>query len=239
MRQIGRGVFTSVYEFDSPMNGGKTLSKYNTTIDLKGVPEGKHVLTVYAVETGRYEKLGPVVEYYPFKITGSSSTHFAVDATPPSVLILSVENGTLEPSEVHADFFVNEPVQQVSYVLDGVENVTVSGNVTLSGLPSGVHSLTVYATDEAGNVGASETINFTVASQPTPSPSPSPSISPSPSPSASTSDQQPASSPNPQSATLPIQLAYASIGAAVVIAAIAVAVVYLRRRRQSTQTTAA
>ncbi len=121
-----RGI-SSIYEFGRPEYGDSTLSKFNTTIDLNGIPEGSHTITVYAIETGRYEKAAPdnssrggfIVEYYPFKITGSSSTHFTVDATPPSVSVLSVENGTLNASDVNVDFTVNEPVQQVSYVLDG------------------------------------------------------------------------------------------------------------------------
>jgi uncharacterized membrane protein YphA (DoxX/SURF4 family) len=49
----------------------------------------------------------------------------------------------------------------MEYVLDGTEKVPVEGNLTLH-LPNGNHTLTVYATDEAGNVGASETISFSV-----------------------------------------------------------------------------
>jgi hypothetical protein len=59
-------------------------------------------------------------------------------------------------------FSVSEPVSQITYSLDGQENVTVAGNSTLVGLSVGVHNVTVYAWDTAGNVGASETITFTV-----------------------------------------------------------------------------
>ena len=41
--------------------------------------------------------------------------------------------------------------------------MTVAGNVTLTGLTIGKHNVTVYAWDTAGNVGASETIIFTIA----------------------------------------------------------------------------
>ena len=61
------------------------------------------------------------------------------------------------------NFTVNEAVTLVSYSLDGQSNVTVAGNTTLTGLSVGAHNLTVYAWDTAGNVGASETITFTVA----------------------------------------------------------------------------
>jgi hypothetical protein len=35
--------------------------------------------------------------------------------------------------------------------------------MTLTALPNGAHNVTVYATDKDGNVGASQTINFTTA----------------------------------------------------------------------------
>lgn len=41
--------------------------------------------------------------------------------------------------------------------------MTIAGNIILTGLSEGAHNVTVYATDIAGHVGASETITFTVA----------------------------------------------------------------------------
>ena len=46
--------------------------------------------------------------------------------------------------------------------MDGQQNVTVTSNITLTGLSSGSHSITVYANDTYGNM-ASETVTFTVA----------------------------------------------------------------------------
>jgi hypothetical protein len=57
---------------------------------------------------------------------------------------------------------VNKPVAWLGYSLDGQENVTVSGNSTITGLPNGLHNVTVYARDEFENTGASETIYFTI-----------------------------------------------------------------------------
>ena len=61
------------------------------------------------------------------------------------------------------NFTVNKTTSQISYSLDGQQNITTTGNMTLTGLSNGLHNVTVYATDEAGNVGASQTINFTVS----------------------------------------------------------------------------
>jgi len=38
----------------------------------------------------------------------------------------------------------------------------MTGNTTITGLPSGLHNVTVYAEDEFGNVGSSETVSFTI-----------------------------------------------------------------------------
>jgi hypothetical protein len=84
--------------------------------------------------------------------------------TPPKVSILSLENKTYSIASIPLNFTTNEPISQATYSLDGHENVTIAGNTTLTGLANGDHNVTVYATDEAGNIGASETIYFRVES---------------------------------------------------------------------------
>jgi hypothetical protein len=76
--------------------------------------------------------------------------------------MLSPQAISYKTSEVPLDFTVNKTVSQITYTLDGQQNVT-TGNMTLTGLSNGLHNVTVYATDKAGNVGISQTINFTVA----------------------------------------------------------------------------
>jgi len=44
--------------------------------------------------------------------------------------------------------------------------MTIAGSTTLTGLSDGSHNLTVYANDTAGNTGASETIHFSIKTQP-------------------------------------------------------------------------
>jgi hypothetical protein len=57
---------------------------------------------------------------------------------------------------------LNEPAPQMAYCLDDKENVTLTNNATLTGLPNGRHSIVIYATDKAGNVGKSEEKVFDV-----------------------------------------------------------------------------
>jgi predicted phage tail protein len=53
----------------------------------------------------------------------------------------------------------------MGYSLDGQDNVTITGNTTLSGLANGSHSITVYAKDEFENTGASASVTFTIAKE--------------------------------------------------------------------------
>lgn len=164
--------FTSIYEF-IPETGMSTISEFNTTLELKRIPEGNHAITVYAIEGGRYEEPEPggafVTLYYPFEITGSSSVSFTIDVTPPKVSILSLEK-IYSTSSVPLNFILSEKAPETTYSLDGQDNVTIAGNTTLANVPYGDHNITVYAIDNAGNTGASETIAFTVGKPPEPFP---------------------------------------------------------------------
>jgi hypothetical protein len=105
--------------------------------------------------------------YHSFYIDISSSISFTIETGPPLIIVFSLENKTYDTYSIPLNFTVNESVSQVKYSLDGQENVTITGNTTLTGLPSGDHSVTVYAIDEAGNVGVSEPICFSVFPFPT------------------------------------------------------------------------
>ncbi|MCW4044036.1 MAG: hypothetical protein NWE94_00790 [Candidatus Bathyarchaeota archaeon] len=134
------------------------ITEFSYNINLTGVPEGKHYVTVYAVEWGAYID-GFFV--HMFSINGSSSVNFAINVVSPSVSVLSPVNETYDVSDVPLNFTVSEPISEVTYSLDRQENVTITGNTTLT-LSNGVHNVTVYVWDVAGNAGASETIHFNV-----------------------------------------------------------------------------
>jgi hypothetical protein len=53
----------------------------------------------------------------------------------------------------------------VCYSLDGEKNISITGNSTITNLTNGFHGITVYANDTSGNMGTSETINFTTVKQ--------------------------------------------------------------------------
>ena len=95
----------------------------------------------------------------------SNVVHFAVEfPSPPVVTIHSPKQfETYNFSTVQLGFGVSKPCSWMGYSLDGQGNVTVTGNTTLMDLFEGKHKIVVYATDEAGNKGASEAVTFTIS----------------------------------------------------------------------------
>ena len=132
-------------------------TEFSYNLNITAAPEGNHTITVYADEYGVYGYLS-----VGFSITSFSSVNFTIDTIPPNVSVLSMESVTYDTSDIPLNFTTSEPASQISYVLNGHQNVTINGNTTLTGLANGDHNVTVYATDEAGNTGASETIYFNV-----------------------------------------------------------------------------
>lgn len=84
------------------------------------------------------------------------------DTVPPSILVSSPIHKVYNVSSVPLTFLIYEASSSMSYCLDGQENVSISGNATLSGLPNGSHNLKVYVTDNSGNTGVSNAIYFSV-----------------------------------------------------------------------------
>jgi len=89
-------------------------------------------------------------------------TPFGYGTVPPVIDAVSPRSQMYNESSVLLVFTVNKPVSWTGYSLDGQDNVTISDNTTLTGLHNGLHSLTVYANDTLGNMGASTTLNFNV-----------------------------------------------------------------------------
>lgn len=98
--------------------------------------------------------------YVPVGYTGD---FVPPDYVSPVVTVDAPMNATYATSDVSLSFVVDEDVSWMGYSLDGEDNVTTTENtVTLTGLPNGVHNITVYANDTSENTGTSETIYFTV-----------------------------------------------------------------------------
>ncbi len=102
----------------------------------------------------------------PYVIDTNNTDHYplmaSVDLSAPSIRVLSPQSKNYTTNSISLNFIVDERTSQIVYSLDGQQNVTVTGNVTLSGLEAGLHNITIYAVDAFGNFGASQTITFSV-----------------------------------------------------------------------------
>ncbi len=91
-----------------------------------------------------------------------------VESPSIQLSIVSPSNKLHSWSSVSLVYSADTPLNWTGYSLDGKENVTIAGNASLTGLSAGLHNLTVYATDQFGNEGVSETVVFTVTAEPFP-----------------------------------------------------------------------
>jgi hypothetical protein len=136
------------YSLDKDAN---VTSRINAT--LTNLSFGMHTLKVYANDSAGNQ-------------ASSNSIVFTVkDIQAPAICILSVENKTYNTTDIPLNFTIDKPKCSMAYCLDNQANVTVMGNSTLLALSGGVHTLTVYANDTAGNIGASDTITFNVVKE--------------------------------------------------------------------------
>lgn len=88
---------------------------------------------------------------------------FGYGTVPPLMSILTPQSGTSVSGNVTFNVLLNKP-SQITYKLDGQNNVTVTGNFTISALSWGSHTVTIYATDSFGNISES-TVNFTIEAE--------------------------------------------------------------------------
>ena len=128
-------------------------------ISLNDLTEGLHNLTVRAVFI-----YSPFPPSWLSDITyeSESTVLFRVDTVPQNITIMKPENTTYTTSEVPLSCFIDEPASWVGYCLDGQENVTVTGNMSLPEVSLGQHNLTIFARDAFGNYASPKTISFNV-----------------------------------------------------------------------------
>ena len=81
--------------------------------------------------------------------------------SPPNASLLSPLNQTYIQHNVSLIFSLDRNANWIGYSLDGKQNVTITGNYTITSIPNGQHTITIYANDTYGNIG-SQTINFAI-----------------------------------------------------------------------------
>ncbi|MCW4017248.1 MAG: hypothetical protein NWF00_00965 [Candidatus Bathyarchaeota archaeon] len=213
------------YQID---NGRNVTITGNTTIT--DLPDGRHNMTLYAAD----------VDYNNGRSETVHFENFVVDTVPVVVTLSLQDKSTFESDGIPLNFTANKPVALVTYSIDGQTNQTFNPTTTLAGLASGTHTLTLYAQDELGLVGASNTIQFNVkpAAEPSQSPSPThtstsnptlePAPSASPTPASIHATAEPTGEAQPQP-TLQSGSIYIIVGAAAIAAVLAFMVLGSKR----------
>lgn len=159
-------VFNSAsYYVDGVLRGSVDVnsdlsSSYNYSVFLSNLTDGRHTVSVIFTSTGWIMNTLSDEVSRPTNTT-IVTVSFTLDTTPPKITVLTPLNSTYKQPEVPLTFAVNELPSWKGYSLDGQDPV-FAANITLPALPVGSHTLTIYANDTAGNVGTSETINFSI-----------------------------------------------------------------------------
>ena len=148
------GLLTSYNDVEVVLE--KHENGYIGNANLENLSEGIHNITMLIKAEEHWLSHG-----IP-KWSVSSIISFKVDTAPPNIRVISPKPKIYKNSEVMLIFTINENFTKTSYSLDGNEVQITNQEITLSNLANGNHSITVYSVDEAGNIGVSETINFSV-----------------------------------------------------------------------------
>lgn len=144
------------------------FAEINATIT--GIQIGKHSLNITAGAEGTYEKTPDQKRsdpmFYRFRLYTTTTVEFTMITSPvhnnPIISFPSSQNATFHSSSFPLNFNIDYPVRVMSYSLDRQDTIPISGNTTLTGLSNGQHNVTIYATDEDGYIGASDTLLFNV-----------------------------------------------------------------------------
>jgi hypothetical protein len=94
--------------------------------------------------------------------TVSKMVRFTVNADAPKVSVLSPANENYATTDVPLTIQIDRPFSQITYSLDGISNIEIGGNITLTRLYYGIHSLTLHVVDTSGNTGDYGTFTFRV-----------------------------------------------------------------------------
>jgi N-acetylneuraminic acid mutarotase len=156
---------------------GATSSSNRWNLAVAMVNDTFYVIGGANEPQGFYTAYGPLAvneQYVPpgYGTPDPSYVRYMLEHTPPEISVLSPANQTYNESSVPLVFTVNKQISCMGYCLDGAQNVTITGNVTIANVTNGLHSITVYANDTFGNMGVSETMHFSVEVPEVPEPFP-------------------------------------------------------------------
>jgi len=157
----GGGMATNITQVYDPEN-----DKWKRGASM---PTARAWLAIAVVNDMLYAIGGSSWLFLPEKAVNEQYTPIKFGTIAPNVQVVSPENRTYDSSNIFLVFTVNHPVVWMAHNIDGQGTVTITGNITLSGLSNGLHNITVYAKSEFnGYIGNSEMIIFSIAEEPEP-----------------------------------------------------------------------
>lgn len=114
--------------------------------------------TPYMIDDNRSDRY-PLIA--PFNI--SAVPDLIPDWTlPPNLQLLNPTQTTYASENLTLEYTIDKKPIWIGYSLDGLDNVTIDANTTLTSLTAGTHNITVYAKDYYQNAVSTATITFTV-----------------------------------------------------------------------------
>jgi len=208
---------TSDSDLSSPFNYSETFT---------GLVSGSYNLTIFTHSIG-WNLEGHGFWHTKIPVDTPFSIIFTVrtDDTAPTISSMSIQSKTYAKKDLLLSFLTSE-VSENWYCLDGQSNITISRNVTLTGLTDGIHTLIVYANDTVGNVGHSDLVQFTIDTS-TPAPTLVPTL-------------EPTITPHPHGTmptgflgtNIPTEYGYAIVAILVIIIVAGLSLVYLKKLRK-------
>ncbi len=153
---------STFFDLTTPGSIWSALASYTLisgTTTLQNLSEGHHFLTVFGI----YERAEGISTKYPAIMHDIRTVYFTINkGISPHLTNLQIENKTYSQNDLPLNITVDKQVSWMGYSLDGQTNITFTQNITLNELAYGSHSLTVFANDTLGNMGASENVNFSI-----------------------------------------------------------------------------
>jgi N-acetylneuraminic acid mutarotase len=149
--------------------GGYTINAYsnktfafilsnNTWKAVEDMPTARSRLGLVAVDDVLYAIGG--FDGNNWLGTAEKYTPLGYGTVAPVVQITSPENETYQ--QVMLTYTVNKGTDWIGYSIDNNGNVTITNPIRLSHLSQGSHRIILYANDSSGNMGASNTVYFSI-----------------------------------------------------------------------------
>ena len=163
--------FTSVYH-NNFVNNTERVATLDSVLDVwdNGYPSGGNYWSDHTdvdLNSGLYQNVtgSDGIWDHPYVVNEDNRDNYPL--TEPwtaitTITILSPQNKTYAGASIPLTFTVNRAISWIGYSLNGQENVTISGNTTLTSVPDGSHSIVIYANGASGITGVSSTVYFAV-----------------------------------------------------------------------------